>query len=403
MLHEDENQFSKHESVTRSGSRTKYFRYHGNEAITEHSKNNQSKNSNSLRFFRASPFKNHLPGISSVIHDSKTDSKYSDEVPGTLSSFPLRSTPSTIFGTMRNILPATATRPSLQNDPAYTYRTDDRQSSELNFEGLVQLMLRHPLFPLIFKATYDVTMRLSPSVNDKTSNDEIRSSMLRPAKIEAVTGTRQLKNMLNSEGIELFLAALLTTLSLLCDSKEVPISATLDSIIKACFPIPKQRAHGNSFANVHSTWTPYAPSFVMNTRKKLGDKAKRVLDKWFEDHYEHPYPTDVEKLELGSITGLLPNQINNYFGNRRMRLKRKILQKQKNFAQCYQGYKSSVEFKISPGHKEKATWQDVILVERQLNWHSLSRQKLAGAPCEIDRIVREGKRRRLNATQFLPC
>jgi transcriptional regulator len=60
---------------------------------------------------------------------------------------------------------------------------------------------------------------------------------------------------------------------------------------------------------------------------KLPEKAVEVLRKWFVDHYEHPYPSDVEKDKLSQITGLTKTQINNWFINQRVRVWKPTIQK----------------------------------------------------------------------------
>jgi hypothetical protein len=54
------------------------------------------------------------------------------------------------------------------------------------------------------------------------------------------------------------------------------------------------------------------------------------LNNWFYQHIDDPYPTDEEKNILASKCLLSINQINNWFGNKRIRVKRK---KQKLLAQ----------------------------------------------------------------------
>ena len=47
------------------------------------------------------------------------------------------------------------------------------------------------------------------------------------------------------------------------------------------------------------------------------------------NHLSDPYPTDDEKKTLSEQTGLSVNQVNNWFGNKRMRYKRKMLEDSK--------------------------------------------------------------------------
>ncbi|KAI3336445.1 hypothetical protein HD806DRAFT_6084 [Xylariaceae sp. AK1471] len=57
-------------------------------------------------------------------------------------------------------------------------------------------------------------------------------------------------------------------------------------------------------------------------RKRRGNLPKETTDKlraWFVAHLHHPYPTEDEKQELMRQTGLLMNQISNWFINARRR------------------------------------------------------------------------------------
>eukprot|EP00761_Pharyngomonas_kirbyi_P004708 gb/GECH01004713.1/.p1 GENE.gb/GECH01004713.1/~~gb/GECH01004713.1/.p1 ORF type:complete len:289 (+),score=80.01 gb/GECH01004713.1/:1-867(+) len=59
--------------------------------------------------------------------------------------------------------------------------------------------------------------------------------------------------------------------------------------------------------------------------KRLPPEATEVLNMWFFNHLHDPYPTDSEKKELAERCGLKISQINNWFGNKRMRYKRKMI------------------------------------------------------------------------------
>ncbi|VDD93497.1 unnamed protein product [Enterobius vermicularis] len=55
-------------------------------------------------------------------------------------------------------------------------------------------------------------------------------------------------------------------------------------------------------------------------KRKLPPKAVDLLKTWFYQHAAHPYPTDNEKCELSTETGLHITQINNWFINARRRI-----------------------------------------------------------------------------------
>jgi len=60
-------------------------------------------------------------------------------------------------------------------------------------------------------------------------------------------------------------------------------------------------------------------------RKTLSKKATDHLKNWFFEHLNDPYPSEEEKTILASATGLRIAQINYWFGNKRIRYKRKCL------------------------------------------------------------------------------
>lgn len=55
---------------------------------------------------------------------------------------------------------------------------------------------------------------------------------------------------------------------------------------------------------------------------RLSDQSKRVLNKFFMTKFQNPYPTEKEKRGLCEEAGLTRVQVDNWFANRRQRLKR---------------------------------------------------------------------------------
>eukprot|EP00937_MAST-01D_sp_MAST-1D-sp2_P002654 g2654.t1 len=56
-------------------------------------------------------------------------------------------------------------------------------------------------------------------------------------------------------------------------------------------------------------------------RALLPSDAKGALQEWFDDHADHPFPTDAQKLQLAQQCGITKEQVSVWFGNRRARLK----------------------------------------------------------------------------------
>jgi len=63
-------------------------------------------------------------------------------------------------------------------------------------------------------------------------------------------------------------------------------------------------------------------------KRTLSKEATLALNEWFFEHLHDPYPTEEEKLLLASRFGLTIVQINNWFGNKRIRYKRRCLQEE---------------------------------------------------------------------------
>lgn len=65
---------------------------------------------------------------------------------------------------------------------------------------------------------------------------------------------------------------------------------------------------------------------VRKKHKSLPKKATQSLSQWFFEHIQNPYPTEQEKAMLAAAGGLTLTQVNNWFGNKRIRYKRKCLE-----------------------------------------------------------------------------
>ncbi|CAI5456769.1 unnamed protein product [Caenorhabditis angaria] len=56
-------------------------------------------------------------------------------------------------------------------------------------------------------------------------------------------------------------------------------------------------------------------------RKNFDKQTTEILQRWFNEHISHPYPTDKEKEDLAKQCGIKLSQVNNWFGNQRIRTK----------------------------------------------------------------------------------
>ncbi|KAL0240101.1 hypothetical protein GEMRC1_010208 [Eukaryota sp. GEM-RC1] len=59
--------------------------------------------------------------------------------------------------------------------------------------------------------------------------------------------------------------------------------------------------------------------------RHLPPNANTVLSQWWDLHVDNPYPSEADKQQLAETGGLSVVQVNYWFSNRRMRLKRKLV------------------------------------------------------------------------------
>merc|ERR1712153_252119 len=83
-------------------------------------------------------------------------------------------------------------------------------------------------------------------------------------------------------------------------------------------------------------------------RKNFGKKASELLHEYFYTNLLNPYPSDEVKEELGRQAGITVSQVNNWFGNKRIRYKRNTLKAQEE-ANVFAAKKAAALASASPG------------------------------------------------------
>jgi hypothetical protein len=73
-------------------------------------------------------------------------------------------------------------------------------------------------------------------------------------------------------------------------------------------------------------------NFVVKKKKNFTKDIIGLLDGYFFSHLHDPYPGDADKQILMQQTGLSLRQLNTWFGNKRMRYKRKMLKQQQQIS-----------------------------------------------------------------------
>lgn len=210
---------------------------------------------------------------------------------------------------------------------------------QASFDRLLSEIVTHPAAALLMHSAFTTA-----SGGDAPSVDGPSGAALRDveAKIHRIVDIARVDGIAeacrHSSSLDVFLAAFYSSIKMMRGNPVQPLHATLT----ACAAKP-------------------AVESVMTTRPKLSASARDKMEKWFNDHFENPYPTDEEKKNLAEECGIHLNQVNNYFGNRRMRMKRKIIQKKLKEEAASHGapapsYESSV---LAPRTK----WRAIVLPE----------------------------------------
>merc|ERR1719340_371893 len=63
-------------------------------------------------------------------------------------------------------------------------------------------------------------------------------------------------------------------------------------------------------------------------RRNFSKQASEILNEYFYSHLSNPYPSEEAKEELAKKCGITVSQINNWFGNKRIRYKKNITKAQ---------------------------------------------------------------------------
>merc|ERR1712024_50345 len=67
-------------------------------------------------------------------------------------------------------------------------------------------------------------------------------------------------------------------------------------------------------------------------RRNFSKQASEILNEYFYSHLSNPYPSEEAKEELAQKCKISVSQVNNWFGNKRIRYKKNIVKAQEEFA-----------------------------------------------------------------------
>lgn len=278
-------------------------------------------------------------------------------IAGLLEATPISSGPST-----RPIRPAPIVQPNGDSVPVHTRPVAAGPPSEKrSFNDKVQSIVRDPCFAFIIKHVLLIgNAREIDFVGAREGLEDAEAELARI--VSAAYGQGLEKTEATVSPWKLCFAAVWQAVAELKTSSTVHLPRTLKCVVditknvtnisRSLAPI----ACGQQAANGAKKARQSVP------RSKLTDSARAALLEWFKNHYKFPYPTEDEKKALGEHCNIDLKQVDNFFGNKRMRLKRtamKIRQDRGGAAPLI----SPDSEQFSSGLSPKAKWERVVLTE----------------------------------------
>ncbi len=234
-----------------------------------------------------------------------------------------------------------------------------------SFEELVSEMITHQSFPLLVKKVHEVTSGRNVAVPGCGKRlDNADGDMRTLSNFASLHGVAQASA--RSTSMEVFLAAMLTALE---DMKKHPagvkvprvLQLTLDTCGRLSTSESKLGVPSN--ARTSSAYPAIGRQVAPGPRPKLSAEARAKMEEWFRSHYSNPYPTDADKLELARTCSIQLNQVNNFFGNKRMRLKRKAIAMSESVREAANAAVPSEKINPSSVLAPRAKWRAVVLRE----------------------------------------
>ena len=214
--------------------------------------------------------------------------------------------------------------------------------SEQTFDSLIGIVLNHPMFPLIFKGVRETTTGKTPVMESRTSQVLLERTVEKAEEHETLCRKMGLPNAQRfMNGVDIFFAVFNAAFKSLQSDVRAPIQGPLHAMI--CASGQRGGANAVSPTNEFSDHFNCQTTVTPEKRAKPSAAARRRLDNWFTENYKNPYPTPEQKVQLARECGIAIKQvctlrftvlrshtnvclqIKYYFGNRRMREKRKAL------------------------------------------------------------------------------
>ncbi len=177
------------------------------------------------------------------------------------------------------------------------------------FDGLVDDILQHPSFPLIFKGAYQSSTGIPPKITDARTADAIQLASEKSEAIEEAArsiGVHETLERVNT--IDFFFCVLNAAFKSLQAELQPPLSSSLHSTMNSCAQAPANGGTLGSFGSANAPPTPDSlPDDSM--KSKLSEYARNRLEEWFVEHFSNPYPTKEEKMMLAQECELTIGQV----------------------------------------------------------------------------------------------
>ena len=172
-------------------------------------------------------------------------------------------------------------------------------------------ILAHPMLAVIFKKVYQTFTRFAPFIPDEKCTQVLRQAVEKSEAIERESRKAGIQNVeKGSLNVNFFFSALNAAFGTLQSSTKAVESKVLQSMISACSSARHDATTRRRVESLAKDNATKYPEWVLNSksrgvpRPKLSAFAKQTLEKYYMDHYDEPFPTFAEKLELAQVCNI---------------------------------------------------------------------------------------------------
>ncbi len=239
-----------------------------------------------------------LPGLPNIVGEPLESSLFGENSLAPL----LSSAPTSILGAA-----------GLHSTPLITASTPGGTGRGRIFDGLVEDILQHPSFPLMFEGTYKSSTGIPPNIDDIRTQAALRRASEKSREIESNARAMGVQDALKrANSIDFFFCLLHAAFKSLQSEMQPPIPSSLHTTMNACAKLPDDVwMRGSEGSPIES---PILDSTADDsTRSKLSKHARNRLEEWFIEHFNNPYPTKEEKIMLAQECELTIGQVSDVY------------------------------------------------------------------------------------------